>query len=90
VLNLGNPNEVTIMEIAKLLKKLTRSDSEITFCSLPEDDPVKRRPDIARAREKLDWVLKVDLRQGLNRTIEYFRQFARLHNAREGVWQRQT
>jgi UDP-glucuronate decarboxylase len=73
--NLGNPNEMTILELAKKIIELTGSKSEITFKELPEDDPIRRRPDIFLAKEKLCWEPKVELEQGLKKTIEYFKKF---------------
>ncbi len=70
--NLGNPGEFSMLELAELVKDLTASGSEIRFDPLPSDDPVRRRPDISRARELLDWEPSVNLRDGLTRTIEYF------------------
>lgn len=71
--NLGNPEEKTILRIAQLVKELTASKSEIVFRPLPEDDPRRRKPEIAKARERLDWQPVVDLDEGLLRTIKYFR-----------------
>jgi dTDP-glucose 4,6-dehydratase len=71
--NLGNPDEMTILEFARHICELTSSRSEIVFQPLPEDDPRKRRPDIARARQLLGWEPKVPLDEGLRRTVEYFR-----------------
>ncbi len=73
VFNLGNPEELTILEIANLIKKLTGSPSEIQFSQLPEDDPVKRQPDITRARTILGWEPKISLEDGLQKTIAYFK-----------------
>lgn len=73
VFNLGNPKEFTIIELAKIIKKLTNSESEITFKELPEDDPNRRNPDITKARQILGWKPEVNLEQGLIKTIEYFR-----------------
>jgi len=73
VINLGNPNEMTILDLAKLIKQMTDSKSEIIFEKLPEDDPRKRRPDISKAKKLLNWEPKVDLRTGLEKTIEYFK-----------------
>jgi len=70
--NLGNPHEVTILEIAELIRELTGNHSEIKFAALPQDDPVRRRPDITRAREWLGWKPEVVLKEGLAKTIEYF------------------
>ena len=73
VLNLGNPNEKTVLELANIIKKMTNSSSEIIFEPLPEDDPKIRRPDIDKARKLLDWIPKVSIDQGLKKTIEYFK-----------------
>lgn len=73
-INLGNPSEFTIIKLAKLVKKLTVSRSEIVFKRLPIDDPVKRRPDIAMAKKLLNWSPKVNLEEGLKKTIEWFRR----------------
>ena len=70
--NIGNPNEFTICELAELVVSLTGSRSEIVRRPLPQDDPVQRQPDISLAREKLDWEPKVPLAEGLVPTIEYF------------------
>jgi UDP-glucuronate decarboxylase len=72
-INLGNPREFTILELAELVLKLTGSRSKIEHLPLPEDDPVRRCPDIALARTKLGWEPKVVLEEGLERTIAYFR-----------------
>jgi dTDP-glucose 4,6-dehydratase len=71
-INLGNQNETKIIEVAKLIKKLTNSRSAQVFRELPEDDPVKRCPDISKAR-KLGWEPRISLEEGLLKTIEYFR-----------------
>ena len=71
--NIGNPRELTILEIAETIKKMTGSKSKIVFKPLPEDDPKVRRPDITIARTKLHWEPKVSLAEGLKSTIEYFR-----------------
>ena len=70
--NLGNPHEMTIAEIAELIVRLTGSSSKLVFRPLPKDDPVKRKPDITLAREKLGWQPKVALEDGLKKTIAYF------------------
>ena len=70
--NLGNPTEFTILEVARLLIKLTGSKSRIIFKPLPQDDPKQRCPDIGRAKRLLKWQPKVTLREGLIRTIPYF------------------
>jgi dTDP-glucose 4,6-dehydratase len=71
--NIGNPRELTVLEIAEKVIELTRSASKIIFEPLPEDDPRVRRPDISRASTLLKWSPKISLEEGLNRTIEYFR-----------------
>lgn len=71
-INLGNPGEFTIRELAEKILALTGSHSRITHNPLPSDDPTQRRPDIALAREKLDWTPRVPLDTGLERTIAYF------------------
>jgi UDP-glucuronate decarboxylase len=70
--NLGNPNEFTIRELADLVISLTGSRSEIVHRPLPQDDPVQRQPDISLATEKLGWQPIVPLKEGLVPTIEYF------------------
>lgn len=72
--NLGNPVEFTILELARLVVEMTGSRSEIVFASLPSDDPVQRQPDIALAGRELGWTPRVALRDGLAKTIEYFRE----------------
>ncbi len=71
-INIGNPGEFTMLELAQLVLELTGSSSEIVHEPLPEDDPTQRKPDITKARELLGWEPRVDLRAGLERTIEYF------------------
>jgi UDP-glucuronate decarboxylase len=73
--NLGNPRETTMVELAILVKRLTSSKSEIVNAPLPKDDPVRRNPNISRARDLLGWEPKVNLEQGLTKTIDYFREF---------------
>jgi UDP-glucuronate decarboxylase len=72
--NLGNPNEISVGELAKMIIKMTGSKSKIAFKPLPEDDPRQRKPDIGLAKKVLDWQPKVDLETGLAKTIEYFRK----------------
>lgn len=72
--NLGNPNEFSIQELAELVLEITGSKSPIVNKPLPEDDPVQRRPDITLAKEKLDWEPRVSLKEGLEKTVDYFRQ----------------
>jgi len=71
--NIGNPNEFSILELAEKVIELTGSTSKIIFQPLPEDDPLQRRPNIDLAREKLGWEPKIQLQEGLERTIAYFR-----------------
>jgi dTDP-glucose 4,6-dehydratase len=71
--NIGNPAEMTILEFARRIRELTGSHSEIVFRDLPEDDPKVRQPDIGKARRLLGWEPKVELEEGLRRTIEHFR-----------------
>jgi dTDP-glucose 4,6-dehydratase len=72
--NIGNPQELTIEQIARLIIKMTGSKSQVVYKPLPEDDPKVRQPDITRARTLLGWEPKVSLEDGLGATIEYFRQ----------------
>jgi len=71
--NIGNPGEFTIRQLAEMVIEMTGSKSEITNCELPQDDPKQRQPDIGLAGAKLGWVPKVDLAEGLEKTIAYFR-----------------
>jgi len=72
-INIGNPGEFTIRQLAEIVIEMTGSSSEIIQMPLPQDDPLQRRPDITKARELLDWQPTIPLRQGLERTIDYFR-----------------
>lgn len=72
-MNLGNPNEFTMLELAENVLKLTGGKSKIAFKPLPEDDPRQRQPDISLAREKINWEPKIQLVEGLERTIHYFK-----------------
>ncbi len=72
--NIGNPNEFTILECAQMVLKVTESKSEIRYEPLPPDDPKQRRPDITKARRLLGWDPKVDLETGLRRSLDYFKQ----------------
>jgi nucleoside-diphosphate-sugar epimerase len=72
-INLGNPQEFTILELAKIIKELTLTKSKIIFKSLPEDDPKQRRPDITKAKKLLKWQPEISLREGLQITVEWFR-----------------
>jgi dTDP-glucose 4,6-dehydratase len=71
--NLGNPNEVTVLELAQVILRLAHSKSRIVHVELPVDDPKRRRPDITHARSMLGWEPEVPLEDGLSRTLEYFR-----------------
>jgi len=71
-INVGNPVEFTIRQLAELVIELTGSQSKIVFKPLPSDDPKQRQPDIAKARQELGWAPKIELRQGLTKTIAYF------------------
>lgn len=72
--NLGNPNEFTMIEFAELVLKLTKSNSKIVFQPLPEDDPKQRCPDITLAKTKLNWIPTINLQDGIQKTIDYFRK----------------
>ncbi|HKK44589.1 MAG TPA: UDP-glucuronic acid decarboxylase family protein [Balneolaceae bacterium] len=72
--NIGNPQEITILDFAKEIIELTGSKSEITFRELPKDDPQVRQPDISRARHVLGWEPRYDRKEGLKKTLEYFKQ----------------
>ena len=72
-INLGNPSERTINELAALIIEMTNSTSKTSYKKLPSDDPVKRKPDITRAKEILNWEPKIDIKEGLRNTIEYFK-----------------
>lgn len=73
-LNVGNPNEITISDIAQKIIKLTKSISKVTFYKKPEDDPIKRKPDITLIKKKLQWTPKISLDKGLKKTIKYFKE----------------
>ncbi len=70
--NIGNPQEMTVLEMAKAIKEITGSKSEIVFRELPEDDPKVRQPDISQARARLGWQPEVDVRDALRLTVEWF------------------
>jgi dTDP-glucose 4,6-dehydratase len=74
VINLGNPDEVTVGQLAQEILEITGSNSRVVFHPLPEDDPRQRRPDIRRAREILGWEPKVSRLDGLRKTLPYFRE----------------
>lgn len=71
--NLGNPSERTVLNLAEIVLEMTGSKSKITYKDLPSDDPVKRKPDITKAQEILGWKPEVDIKDGLAKTIEYFK-----------------
>jgi len=70
--NLGNPCEFSILELAEIIIDLTNSKSKLIFNDLPQDDPKQRQPDITLAKEKLNWEPKIQLKEGLPKTIKYF------------------
>ena len=72
--NIGNPDEFKIIELAEKIIKLTNSKSKIVFRPLPSDDPLMRQPDIKLAKKELDWEPNVELDKGLEKTIAFFRQ----------------
>jgi nucleoside-diphosphate-sugar epimerase len=72
-INIGNPGEFTILELAEKVIELTGSKSKIIKEPLPEDDPKQRKPDISKAKKFLNWEPKISLEQGLRKTIEYFK-----------------
>ena len=74
VVNIGSYKEITILELAKLVRELTNSSSEIEFQPLPKDDPLRRKPDITKAKEILNWEPKVELKGGLSKMIEWFEE----------------
>ena len=74
-INLGNPNEFTVKELAEMIIDITQSSSKIIFQDLPMDDPKQRQPDISIAKEKLEWKPKIELREGLIRTIDWFKYY---------------
>ena len=71
--NMGNPGEFSMLELAEMVINLTGSKSKIIFEPLPQDDPMQRQPDISLAKERLGWEPRLNLEEGLKRTIEYFR-----------------
>jgi UDP-glucuronate decarboxylase len=80
-INIGNPGEFTVRQLAELVVQMTGSSSGIEYLALPQDDPMQRRPDISLAKSLLDWTPKVPLQEGLERMIEYFRPLvARKYN----------
>ncbi|MCS6796637.1 MAG: GDP-mannose 4,6-dehydratase, partial [Raineya sp.] len=73
-INLGNPDEITLLQFAQEIQELTGSNSKIVFKPLPKDDPKQRRPDITRAKEILGWEPRISRKEGLKITLEYFKQ----------------
>jgi nucleoside-diphosphate-sugar epimerase len=73
VINLGNPEEYTMLDLAKKIQEMTKTKSQITYIDLPEDDPVKRRPDISKAKKLLGWQPLVSVDEGLKKTIQYYK-----------------
>ncbi len=73
VINLGNPDERSIFDLAEIVKKITDSSSEIIFENMPEDDPFLRKPDISRAKKILNWEPKISIEEGIKKTVEYFK-----------------
>ena len=71
--NLGNPSERSILDFAKLIIELTGSKSKIIYKPLPQDDPTQRKPDITLAQKELNWQPSVDIKTGLQKTIDYFK-----------------
>ena len=71
--NLGNPNEMSMLDLAGLIRELSGSSSGISYAELPEDDPMQRQPDISLAKKELNWEPSTGVRDGLKKTIEYFK-----------------
>jgi UDP-glucuronate decarboxylase len=74
--NIGNPNEFTIKQLAETVIEMIGSDSKIAYLPLPSDDPMQRKPVIELAKKELDWQPTVELKEGLEKTIDYFKRFA--------------
>lgn len=73
IINLGNPSEITIKQVAFIIKKLTGAKSKVVYKSLPQDDPIRRKPDITKAKKILNWEPKIKLKEGLIKTIQWFK-----------------
>jgi UDP-glucuronate decarboxylase len=84
-INLGNPTETTMLELSTLIRELTASSSSSVFVPLPVDDPMRRRPDISKARRLLGWEPKVNLMDGLRMTIDYMRTMPAGHDGQNGA-----
>ena len=83
-INLGNPHEFTMKELAEItLQLIPESKSKIIYQKLPKDDPCKRKPDISLAKEKIKWEPIIQLREGLKKTIDYFKMIKELDNKKE-------
>jgi len=82
--NIGTPNEFTILECAQMVLQVTGSKSRIRYEELPQDDPKQRRPDITKARQLLGWEPKIDLESGLRRSLDYFKQAVADESAKQG------
>ena len=72
--NIGNPNDFTILELAKHIKNKINPELELIFKELPQDDPIQRKPDIQKAERELGWTPKIELEEGLDKTITWFRE----------------
>ena len=72
--NLGNPEEYTILDTAKLILEKIETKSKLTFSDLPKDDPIKRKPDISKAKAELNWQPKTPFTNGVDKTINYFKE----------------
>jgi UDP-glucuronate decarboxylase len=83
--NIGNPHEITILRLAEIIIRLTNSQSRIIRRELPQDDPRRRRPDISKARDLLQWEPNVDVEDGLNATINYFSEFVKAETTQKAV-----
>ena len=73
-INIGNPSEMSILDLAESIKKLTKSKSKIVFHNLPLDDPMVRQPDITKAKEILNWKPEVNFKDGVKKTIKWFNE----------------
>ena len=78
--NLGNPEEFTVLELAKMIIELTGSQSKVVYKSLPQDDPMRRKPNIELAKEQLGWKPAIGLEEGLKKTIDYFKMTSDVSN----------
>ena len=83
--NLGNPKEITVLELAQKIKEISGSKSEIVFHPLPADDPKRRCPDLTRARTLLHWEPRVPVEEGLHETLDYFRKVVQAGNVSSGL-----